>query len=165
MIDQGATAPEFSLPGIKVSAEDGTPSTYRLSDALEDGPVFLNFYVFDFHPKCTENLCDLHDVEWFGLEESVTVFGVSTDGSFSHRAFAAEQGLDYALLSDGDGSVAEAYDVLYEEFKGHKRVAKRAVFLIDTDRTVRYAWSTDDPSRQPNWTEIEAALSPLIPSH
>jgi peroxiredoxin len=164
MIDQGAAAPEFALPGLRVGADGGDPSVYRLSDALRGGPVFLNFYVFDFHPKCTENLCDLHDVEWFGLEESVTVFGVSTDGSFSHRAFAEEQGLDYALLSDGDGSVAEAYDVLYEEFKGHKRVAKRAVFLIDTEGTVRYAWSTDDPSRQPDWMEIEEALGALIPS-
>jgi peroxiredoxin len=70
------------------------------------------------------------------------VFCISTDRSFSHRAFAETEELAFALLSDSDGSVAESY----EEFNGHKRIAKRSVFVVDTDGTIRYAWSTDDPT-------------------
>ena len=53
--------------------------------------------------------------------------------------------------------MSEAYGVLYDEFEGHKRVAKRAVFVLDDDRTVRYAWSTDDASQQPDWREVGTA--------
>jgi len=76
------------------------------------------------------------------LQPAGTVFGISTDRSFSHRAFADTEDLAFALLSDSDGSVAESYDVFYEEFNGHKRIAKQSVFVVDTEGTIRYAWST-----------------------
>ena len=161
MIEPGATAPDFELPGADPSGEGKAVTDHRLSDTLRNGPTLINFYLFDFHPGCTENLCDLHDLEWFDLNESVTAFGISSDGSFSHRAFSNQEQLGYALLSDTDGSVAESYDVLYDTFEGHRRIAKRSVFVVDSDRTVRYAWSTDDPSQQPNWTAVEEALRNL----
>ena len=86
------------------------------------------------------------------------VFGLSTDSVFSHREFAKREGLEYPLLTDSDGSVADAYGVLYDEVRGHKRIAKRAVFLVDSTQAVRYSWCADDPSRQPDWAEIKAAI-------
>ncbi|RLM59326.1 alkyl hydroperoxide reductase [Halobellus sp. Atlit-31R] len=157
MIREGVTAPEFALPGTDSSA-DTDVGRYRLTDALQQGPVLLSFYLFDFHPACTTALCDLHDLAWFDIDESVTVFGISTDRSYSHQAFAEAERLGYTLLSDSDGSVAESYGVLYDEFREHKRIAKRSVFLVDTDRTIRYAWSTDDPAEQPRWAEVGEAI-------
>jgi peroxiredoxin len=159
MLDEGATAPAFSLPGA--TADGDAVRAYDLDDALDDGPVVLNFYVFDFHPSCLEHLCALHELAWFDLDPDVTTFGISTDRSFSHRAFAESEDLGATLLSDSDGSVAEAYDVIYDEFEGHKRIAKRSVFVIDADRTIRYAWSTDDPSVQPDWSAVRDAISHL----
>jgi len=95
------------------------------------------------------------------LQPAGTVFGISTDRSFSHRAFADTEDLAFALLSDSDGSVAESYDVFYEEFNGHKRIAKRSVFVVDTDGTIRYAWSTDDPTVQPDFSAVKDALEAL----
>jgi peroxiredoxin len=161
MIPTGTAAPEFTLPGSDPNQEDAAVSAYALQEALTDGPVLLNFYLFDFHPACTKHLCDLHGLSWFDLDSELTVFGISTDRSFSHREFAASQSLDIVLLSDSDGSVAEAYDVLYDEFRGHKRIAKRSVFLIDTEGTVRYAWSTDDPSQHPDWEAVKDASDTL----
>jgi peroxiredoxin len=40
---------------------------------------------------------------------------------------------------------------------GVKNIAKRAVFVIDTDGTVSYAWVTDDASVEPDYDEVEAA--------
>lgn len=156
----GTRAPDFTLPG---TAPDGSQQVteYQLTDALESGPVLINFYVFDFHPACTENLCDLHTLAWFDLDTDVTVFGISTDRSFSHKAFADSEQLFFTLLSDSDGTVAESYDVLYDEFQGHKRIAKRAVFVVDTDQTIQYAWVADDPQTQPDWTAIKEALADL----
>jgi len=166
MVIEGDTAPDFRLPGTIPSTpgEEGV-TEYRLADALDGGPVIVSFYVFDFHPACTQHMCSLHDVSWFDIDDSVTVFGVSTDRSFSHQEFAEAEGLSFPLLSDSDGSVAEAYDVLYDELNGHKRVSKRAVFVIDTDQTVRYAWVADNPREQPDWGPVREVVSELGAGH
>lgn len=160
MFSEGTTAPDFELPGISTDGDEEIGS-YRLSTLLEDGPVLLNFYLFDFHPACTTTLCDLHDIEWFTLDTDISVLGISTDRTFSHRAFAEDQGLGFPLLSDSDGSVAEDYGVLYDEYQDHKRIAKRSVFVVDTDRTVRYAWVADDPANGPDWDAVRTAVDDL----
>lgn len=156
MLQPGSAAPEFDLPGVLSAQSDD--ERYRLSEDLSTKPALLNFYMFDFHPACTENMCDLHDLAWFELDTDIGVFGISTDSVFSHREFAKREGLEYPLLTDSDGTVADAYGVLYDEFRGHKRIAKRAVFLVDSTQAVRYSWCADDPSRQPDWAEIKAAI-------
>jgi peroxiredoxin len=55
--------------------------------------------------------------------------------------------------------------VFYEEFNGHKRIAKRSVFVVDTDGTIRYAWSADDPTVQPDCSAVEEALEGLQTVH
>ncbi len=159
MLEQGREAPGFQLPGT--DEPSGTPQEYSLRDALEDGPVLINFYLFDFHPQCTDHICSLHDMSWFEFDDRLTLFGISTDRTFSHSEFASQEGLQFPLLSDSDGEVAERYGVLYDEFKGHKRIAKRSVFLVGTDQVVRYAWSSDDPTDQPPWQDVHEAVGAL----
>lgn len=158
MLTDGDMAPDFRLPGTPTPDEQDIVSEYTLREAVADSPVSLNFYLFDFHPHCTENICDLHDLAWFDINESVSVYGISTDKSFSQRSFAETEGLDITLLSDSDGTVAEEYGVLYEEFGGHKRIGKRSVFIVDPEGMVRYAWRTEDPSVQPDGQEVRAKL-------
>jgi len=131
---------------------------YALGELRETGPVLINFYLFDFNPQCRRNVCDLHDMSWFDLDSDIQVFGISTDSTFSHREFAKQEGLDFPLLSDNDGSIAEAYDVLVDELRGHKRIAQRAVYLIDKSGTVQYSWSADSPDNQPDWQRVKAAV-------
>lgn len=69
---------------------------------------------------------------------------IAVTATFSQMAFAETTGVQFPLLSDWGGKVAEAYGVLYEEWKGHTRLAKRSVFVIDTGGVVRYRWVTDD---------------------
>lgn len=161
VLNKSSDAPDFELPGTNDGAVDASVTRYRLADALDDGPVVLNFYLFDFHPACTEHMCSLHDLAWVDLADDVTVFGISTDKSFSHEAFADTENLDVTLLSDSDGSVAEQYGVLYDEFNGHKRVPKRSVFVVDTDQKIRYAWATEDPQVMPDWDPVRTALDRL----
>ncbi len=163
MLETGDVAPEFSLPGTRPRTDTAgkQPARYSLTEGLADGPLLLTFYLFDFHPACTEHVCDLHELPWFDLEEGLAVYGVSTDRVFSHEAFAEGEGLRVPLLSDSDGSVAEAYGVLYDEFQEHKRIAKRSVFLVDEDRQISYAWSTEEPSAQPDWEAVHDAVHVL----
>jgi peroxiredoxin len=160
MLSIETDAPDFTLPGT--GGDGAEPSEYSLSTALEDGPVVVSFYLFDFHPACTEHMCDLHDLAWLDLTDDVTVFGISTDRTFSHQAFAEAEGLEVPLLSDSDGTVAENYDALYDEFQGHKRIAKRSVYVVDTNGTIAYAWQTEDPQEQPDWRDVKAALDGLL---
>jgi peroxiredoxin len=161
MLSEGDHAPDFELPGTDADLSTDEVTSARLSEALEDGPVVLSFYLFDFHPACTDHMCSLHDLAWVDIDDDVTVFGVSTDKSFSHREFADSEGLGFSLLSDSDGSIAEEYGVLYDEFRDHKRVSKRSVFVIDTDQTVRYVWATEDPQNQPDLDPVRETLDDL----
>jgi len=159
MLTERTAAPEFELPGTPTA--DDEFREYDLADALAEGPVLLNFYMFDFNLQCTTHVCSVNELAWFELDERLTVFGISTDRTFSHSAFADQEGLQFPLLSDSDGSVAAEYDVLYEKFQGHKRIARRSVFLVDTDGVIRYAWSAEEPAEQPDWSAVREAVDEL----
>lgn len=153
-LSPGETAPDFTLPGTAGAEIE----TYRLSDHLERGPVVLTFYPFDFSPVCTDQLCSLSEAEWLTVDDRVDVFGISVDSAHAHRRFIEEYDLLFPLLSDRLGDVAEAYDVLHEEWEEHPRVSQRAVLAIDRDRTVRYRWSTENSLEQPTLDEMADAV-------
>jgi peroxiredoxin len=155
MVQAGDPAPEFVLPGVT----DGAFEPFSLTEAMDlDRAVLLLFYPFDFSPVCTTELCAIRDDEWFQLTPELEVWAASADSAYSHQAFADEFGLNFPLLSDNLGNVASAYDVCYEEWEGHRRVPKRAVFLIDTSQTIRYVWSTDDALEKPDFFPVKDAL-------
>jgi peroxiredoxin len=157
MLQTGEVAPDFELPGTTVDRIDA----HSLSEYTDRGwAVVLAFYPFDFHPACVSQWCALRDAEWLTLLDDVVVLGVGTDSAYSHVEFATEYNLQFALLSDNDGSVSEAYDVLSPEFEGHRRVPQRAVFVVGPhDREIRYAWVADDPADEPDMDAIRAATT------
>lgn len=158
MIKEGATAPTFTLPGF---AND-TITTFNLGKRTDqDQAVLLLFFPFDFSPVCTNELCAIRDAEWFQLTAELDVWAISGDSAYAHQAFADEFDLNFPLLSDSHGNVADAYDVCYDEWDGHERVPKRAVFLIDSDNTVRYTWETDDAFEKPDFFPVKKALDKL----
>jgi peroxiredoxin len=59
-------------------------------------------------------------------------------------AFARSLGVDFPLLSDWEREVCAAYGVRYDVWKGHSGLAKRSIFVIDTDRTIRWSWCSED---------------------
>ncbi len=62
------------------------------------------------------------------------VLGISTDSLDTLKAWGKELKLDYPLLSDSDGKVAEAYGVLMPG----KKMAKRVTFVIDRNGRIQY---------------------------
>lgn len=105
----GAPAPDFILPGAE-------GELIRLSDYQDRAHVVLVFYPFDFSPICSVQLPGLQaQAQRFAALDAV-VLGISTDSPHSHRAFAAELGLEFPLLSDFFGKmVSETYGVLRPE--------------------------------------------------
>ncbi len=86
------------------------------------------------------------------------LLAVAVTATFSQQAFAASLGVDFPLLSDWDRTVCAAYGVQYDVWKGHRGLAKRAVFVIDRDRIVRYRWVTDDALVLPDVDEAVQVL-------
>ena len=83
---------------------------------------------------------------------------VAVTATFSQQRFAAELGVGYPLLSDFNRDVTSAWGVAYGEWKGHRGVAKRSVFVVDASATVRYRWVTDDATQVPDYDEAVEAL-------
>lgn len=84
--------------------------------------------------------------------------GIAVTATFSQQQFAKDLQLSYPLLSDWNREVSQAWGVAYTEWKGHRGVAKRSVFVLDRDGLVRYRWVTDDALQLPDLDEAVAAL-------
>lgn len=143
MVEVGETAPDFTVKGV----DDWRIEPFTLSEYTQDGQfVVLNFYVFDFSPVCTTQMCELSNMDVFEMIEDVQVWGIAPDGPYAHKEFIDQYDISVPLLCDTAETVAEAYDVLYEEYDGFERVPKRSMFLIDDERTVQLRWVADDNS-------------------
>jgi glutaredoxin-dependent peroxiredoxin len=88
------------------------------------------------------------------------VLAMAVTATFSQQAFAELLGVDFPLLSDWDRAVCAAYGVQYDVWKGHRGLAKRAVFVVDREQIVRYRWVTDDALVLPDLDEVVEALRP-----
>ena len=153
-LEIGSEAPDFTLleaPG----------KTVTLSDEIKKGPVVLVFYPADFTSVCQEELCRFRDVLTDYNNLGATVLGISVDGLFSHKAFKEANGIEFPLLSDWDKTVIKAYDIVHDDFVGMKGVAKRSVFVIDTDQTIVYAWVRENPGKLPPFDEVKMAVTKL----
>jgi peroxiredoxin len=153
-LEVGSEAPDFTLleaPGKNVT----------LSEEIQKGPVVLVFYPADFTSVCQEELCRFRDVLADYNNMGANVLGISVDGIFSHKAFKEANNIDFPLLSDWEKKVIKDYNIVHENFVGMAEVAKRSVFVIDTDRTVVYVWVSEDPGKLPPFDEIKMAVTKL----
>jgi peroxiredoxin len=145
MVQVGDSAPNFTLQGV----DDFRITEFSLSDELNQSDyVILSFYVYDFSPVCTTQVCELTNLDMFEMVDDVAMWGVAPDGPYAHKQFIDEYDIAFPLLSDTAQRVAEAYDVLWEQKDGFERVPKRSLFLIDDGLTVRYRWLAGD-----NWDD------------
>ena len=152
MIDEGVAAPTFELPALV----DGVHRRVSLEEYLGDDVIILAFYPGDFNPACDEE-SDLDELDLFTMQKDVTVLGIGPDTLFAHEAFAERYDLHIPLLSDTRRAVAEQYDLTFEDETGQDLV-ERAVFVIDHDGEVEYAWSTRDMTQLPITEAIKDAI-------
>jgi glutaredoxin-dependent peroxiredoxin len=143
MVDVGQKAPDFTL-----TSDEGKKVT--LSQELGHGPVILSFYVWDFTNVCQGQLCAMRDAMGDLQAMGAKVFGISTDYVASHKAFRAENHLNYPLLSDWNKTVSKAYGVLYDKLGDFLGVSKRSVFVLDKSGVVQFKWVTEDPKVPPD---------------
>lgn len=88
------------------------------------------------------------DIEQFDLSEEVT------DGPVVLAFFPG------AFTSVCTDEIVEDYDLTMDFASlGVYDVVKRAVVVVDEDREVTYAWKSDDPGREPDYSEVERAAA------
>jgi glutaredoxin-dependent peroxiredoxin len=149
----GSKAPDFTLTN-----QDRQPVT--LSEQ-RGKPVVLAFFPAAFSSVCQKELCTFRDSMGRLNETNAQVYGISVDTFFSLKAFADQQKFTFPLLSDFNKQVIRDYGVFNEDMIGLKGIAKRAVFVIDKEGTVRHREVLDDARNEPNYDKVFSALASL----
>ena len=138
-----------------VAAHDQNGKAWKLADALGKKVVLLYFYPKDNTPGCTAEACGLRDRMGDLNKDNVEVVGVSFDSAASHQKFIADHSLNFTLLADTEGKLADTYGV---RMNG-KNMARRVSFLIGLDG--RIAHVTDSPDAATHLREMQAAVAKL----
>jgi peroxiredoxin len=156
MVSEGDSAPEFTR---KVAT--GDLEEFSLSEHLGDGPVVLAFFPGAFTPPCSNEMVALEQHRSDYEDAGGTLVGLSADSPFSLNAFRDEQDLSFPLVSDMQGDVIEEYGLSMDAPDlGLYGAANRAVYVLDDEGTVTYAWEADDPAEEePDYEELGEAIA------
>lgn len=103
-MEPGDRPPDFELP-------DQHGNMVRLSSMLGAGPVVVYFYPKADTIGCTREACGFRDEHHRIQDAGGTVSGISSDPVWKLAAFARKKQLPFALLSDEDGAVRNAWGV------------------------------------------------------
>ena len=148
-----------TAPAVSATIANGDVEAFDLDGVLGDGPVVLAFFPGAFTPPCSNEMIALNDhLEEFH-DAGATVLGVSADSAFSLNAFREEHGLEFDLVSDMSRGAINNYGLEIDiEDLGLMGVSNRAVYVLDEDGSVTYAWETDDPTNEPDYEELVEAV-------
>jgi peroxiredoxin len=155
-VDVGEVAPDFTRPLVTGEYWEDV----SLADLTEEGPVCLVFYPMDGAFPATYIWNEIRDRAW---GDSLTVVGVSISTPYEHKTFIHERGMDYRLFSDPADGVAREYGIP-NPLDGMTGVEepRPAVFLLDGDRTVTYAWVASEWPDFPDYDAVEEAIEALV---
>jgi peroxiredoxin len=139
IVAAGTPAPEFTL-----KREDGDDFTRE--DLLGKTTVFV-FYPFAFSPVCTDQL-QIYEEALDDLKaQGATLYGVSTDPSYSQIAFKDKLGITIEQLSDFEpkGDTARKFGAYFEP----RGMTNRALVIVGPDGVVRWSHLADSPGDLP----------------
>jgi peroxiredoxin (alkyl hydroperoxide reductase subunit C) len=150
-IAAGSAAPDFTLPDLN-------RNPVSLSDFRGRRAVLLVFYPFAFSGICTGELSEVRDHLADFQNDAVQVLAISSDPTYSLRAWAAAEGFAFPLLSDfwPHGEVADRYGV----FNSAAGMPVRGTFLVDREGMITFAEANPpgQPRDQDQWRRMIAAL-------
>ena len=139
IIAAGTPAPEFTL-----KREDGDDFTHE--DLLGKTTVFV-FYPFAFSPVCTDQL-QIYEEALDDLKgQGATLYGVSTDPTYSQIAFKDKLGITIEQLSDFEpkGETAKKFGAYFEP----RGMTNRALVIVGPDGVVRWSHLAESPGDLP----------------
>ncbi|WP_144799695.1 redoxin domain-containing protein [Halorubrum depositum] len=154
-VSEGDAAPDFTRPLVN--------EEYWGDRALDDvvsGPTLLVFHPMDgaFQATYLYNTIDDH-----GWADDLDVLGLSISSPYAHKRLLAERGEGVRIFSDPGAGVIEEYGVAHD-IDGMTGITETrpAVFLLDADRTVEYAWVASEHPEFPDAEAIDDAIDRLV---
>jgi peroxiredoxin Q/BCP len=153
-----APVPKVGDKAPLVTGKNQDGKTWKLANSIGKKIVLLYFYPKDDTPGCTKEACGLRDRMDELKKDKVEVVGVSFDSPESHQKFIEKHNLNFPLLADTDGKIAEAYGV---RIPG-KNFARRVSFLIGLDGKIAHV--TDSPQADAHLNEMKNAIAKLKPA-
>ena len=150
-----AAMPKTGDTAPLIAGQDQDGKDFKLADHVGKKIVLLYFYPKDFTGGCTKEACSFRD----GFEDfatnNVQIVGVSFDSADSHLQFIAKYKLNFTLLADPDGKIADIYGVRM----AGKNMAKRVSFLIGLDGKIVHVTNSGNPDT--HLAEMKAAIAGL----
>ena len=153
-VASGAT-PKVGDQAPLVEGKDQDGKTWKLADSVGKKLVLLYFYPKDDTPGCTKEACGFRDQIGDLQKENVEVIGVSFDSTDSHQKFISKYHLNFPLVADTDGKIADAYGV---RMTG-RNMDRRVSFLIGLDGKIVHV--TDTMNAETHLTEMKQAVEKL----
>jgi thioredoxin-dependent peroxiredoxin len=132
-LSAGNAAPPFSLP-------DASGEVVSLADFAGRG-VIVYFYPAALTPACTTQACDLRDGLQSLADAGYAVLGISKDPVAQLARFAAQEHLNFPVLSDESLEVHRAYGVWGEKQLYGRTVTGvlRSTFVVGPDGRLEHA--------------------------
>lgn len=133
-LDLGSKAPLFSLKN-----QDG--ELIKLESSQGKLWTVLYFYPKADTPGCTKQACAFRDSLKIIEQKQAVVYGISTNSVAELKDFQKKHHLNFTLLSDLDGKIADLYDAKYPLVK----IAKRQTYILDPQLNIRSIDKDVDP--------------------
>ncbi|WP_226004637.1 peroxiredoxin [Natrinema salinisoli] len=128
-------APGDDAPAVTAPNQDGDDVNLTFEE-----PTVVYFYPKDDTPGCTIEANQFQrELETY-RDAGVDVYGVSIDDVDSHRSFCKSEGLEFDLLADPDGEIADAFAVELRD----SGVTTRTTFLL-ADGEIQAVYEGVDP--------------------
>lgn len=103
-LKKGDKAPTFE-------ATDDEGKTWKSSDHVGKKAIVVYFYPADFTGGCTKQACSYRDDMEKLAGKDILVVGISGNSTKSHELFKKSFKLNYTLLADEKGEIAEKFGV------------------------------------------------------
>lgn len=158
MVEVGQKAPDFIAPGV-VEGDGRMVELFAELEATE--AIVLVFAPAAFVPTTTAEFCAIRDAGWSEHPE-IGVFGLSADSLFSHAAYAREYDIPFPLVTDFHGGIADSYDLLAEEWEGHRNIPRRATVVIDSNWEITLVESVPNALDEVRPAPVEQAGEVLV---
>ncbi|WP_123535221.1 redoxin domain-containing protein [Halosimplex salinum] len=155
--EEGDRVPDFERPLVN----DEYWEDVSLSELTDDGPVVLVFHPMDGAFPATYIWNEIRDRGWTEVD-NCEVVGVSISTPYEHETLLDERGVDARLYSDPANGVAEQFDIV-NDLDGMSGISepRPAIFALDEERVVQYAWVADEWPDFPDYDEVGDVIEGL----
>lgn len=140
-LEVGDPAPDFTTQ----ASLGGKEFTFRLSEALKNGPVVVYFYPAAFTQGCTVEAHNFAEAMPRYQALGASVIGVSTDDIATLNKFSVSECRSaFPVASDASHAIMKAYDAV---LLWKTSYADRVSYVITPDRRIAYRYSAMNPDK------------------